>query len=387
MVFYILICTIISIYGGLNYYIGLWFWNHVGVMLPLLNMNTYWIVFSIIVIATFIGIIWNNYLPQFLQDGFYLIASYWLAATAYLTIFITVINLIYLLDRWLYFIPTEIRYNKNILFLTGLFILIVVGILLVYGTINANNLKIKPYNINISKRAGSLEKLHIALLSDIHLSDLNDRRISKLIDKINGLEPDLVLIAGDIIDSNRDKVESYDFIHMEYDFKKIKSKYGVYASLGNHDYDHRGDSAYRIDNFKQAGVNILRDCSVKIEDSFYLIGREDKSYEGISREKRKELGIIMKEMDKELPIILMDHQPINLEEPKKQGVDLQVSGHTHKGQFFPFNLITKKVFQIDYGHLKIGNFQIIVSSGARTWGPPVRIGSHSEIVDIMINFQ
>ncbi len=387
MVFYILICTVISIYGGINYYIGLWFWNHVGVMLPLLNMNTYWIVFSIIIIATLIGIIWNNYLPQFLQEVFYLIASYWLAAMTYLAIFITVINLIYSLDRWLYFIPTEIRYNKKILFITGLFILIAVGILLFYGTINANNSKITPYNINISKRAGSLEKLHIALLSDIHLSDLNDKRINKLIDKINGLEPDLVLIAGDIIDSNRDKLESYDFINMEYNFKKIKSKYGVYASLGNHDYNHRGDSAYRIANFKQAGVNILRDGSVKIEDSFYLIGREDKSYEGISREKRKELEIIMKEMDKELPIILMDHQPINLEEPKNQGVDLQVSGHTHKGQFFPFNLITKKVFQIDYGYLKIGNFQIIVSSGARTWGPPVRIGSHSEIVDIMINFQ
>jgi uncharacterized protein len=83
---------------------------------------------------------------------------------------------------------------------------------------------------------------------------------------------------------------------------------------------------------------------------------------------------------------MLDHQPIDLEEEQNAGVDLQLSGHTHKGQFFPFNLITHKIFKIDYGYLKTGNFQLIVSSGAGTWGPPIRIGSSSEVVDIMVVF-
>ncbi|OPJ62651.1 metallophosphoesterase [Clostridium chromiireducens] len=168
--------------------------------------------------------------------------------------------------------------------------------------------------------------------------------------------------------------------------KNVKSKYGIYASLGNHDYDHKGDSTYRIDNFEKVGINILRDSVININKSFYIIGREDKFYERINGTKRKEFLELMDGIDKNLPIIVLDHQPSNLEEPIKTGVDLQLSGHTHKGQFFPFNLITKRVFKKDYGYLKIGNFQIIVSSGARTWGPPIRIGSKSEIVDIEIQF-
>jgi len=384
--FYILIGTIITLYGGINYYIGSWFWNHVGVMLPFLNPEIYWIIFSLVVISSVIGLLWNHHLPRFSRDGFYLVATYWLATVTYCTIFIAINDMIYLLDRWFSFIPTEIRYNSDIIFVNGLLVLIAVGILLVYGTLNARRLKVTPYNINIKKQAGSLEKLHIALISDIHLSDLNDKNMSKLVDTINGLEPDIVLVAGDIIDANRD-TEDYDFRDTVYNFQKMKSKYGIYACLGNHDYDHKGNSSYKIDQFKQVGVNVLRDSNVKIEDSFYLIGREDKFYERISGKKRKELSMIMDGMNKELPIIVMDHQPTNLEEPRDEGVDLQVSGHTHKGQFFPFNFITKRIFQLDYGHLLIGTFNIVVSSGARTWGPPIRVASHSEVVDIMINFK
>ena len=94
----------------------------------------------------------------------------------------------------------------------------------------------------------------------------------------------------------------------------------------------------------------------------------------------------MEDMDRKLPIIALDHQPTDLEEAEEAGVDLQLSGHTHKGQMFPFSLITNKVFKVDYGYLKMKELQVIVSSGARTWGPPIRIGSSSEVVDITIHF-
>jgi len=95
----------------------------------------------------------------------------------------------------------------------------------------------------------------------------------------------------------------------------------------------------------------------------------------------------MEEIDHRLPIILLDHQPSNLAEPQTNGVDLQFSGHTHYGQFFPNNLVTGKIFEVDWGYLKKGTLQVIVSCGFGTWGPPIRIGSYSEIVDILIKFE
>ncbi|WP_243128354.1 metallophosphoesterase [Clostridium chromiireducens] len=350
-----------------------------------MNIEVYWSILFIIVLFSFVGVILNHYLPKFLQHRIYLLASYWLAALTYFTICITSLNLINMLGVWFHLMPLQILSKGNDSFRIGLLVLITVSILLVYGTINAKNLRVTSYKLNIEKQAGSLKRVHIVLLSDIHLSDLKDKGMKKLVEKINGIKPDIVLFAGDIIDANRD-MAIYDFDSMQNHFKNVKSKYGIYASLGNHDYDHNGDSTNRIDNFEKAGINILRDSVINIDKSFYIIGREDKFYERINGAKRKDLLEIMAGIDKNLPTIVLDHQPSNLEEPIKAGVDLQLSGHTHKGQFFPFNLITKRVFKKDYGYLKIGNFQIIVSSGARTWGPPIRIGSKSEIVDIEIQF-
>lgn len=387
MIFYFIIGAILAIYGGINYYIGFWFWTHIFIRIPLITGKVYWAVFFMLVVMSLIGVVWNNYLPHFLQDSFYMAASYWLGAVVYFSIFIAIFELIHVLGKWLGILPLAVtRYNTTISLAAGILVLITTIVFLIYGTLNARKLEITPYNINISKQAGSLKQLRIAFLSDIHLGNLQDNHMKELVDTINKINPDLVLIGGDMVDASRD-MEPYETDAAEYNFKKIKSKYGIYASLGNHDYDDNGDSEYRIERFRQAGISVLRDSSVKIGDSFYLIGREDKFYERTSGGKRKKLSTLMKDMDMKLPVIVLDHEPVKLEEPRDAGADLQLSGHTHKGQLFPFNLITKKIFQVDYGYLNMGNLQVIVSSGARTWGPPIRIGSHSEVVDITIHFQ
>ena len=91
-------------------------------------------------------------------------------------------------------------------------------------------------------------------------------------------------------------------------------------------------------------------------------------------------------IDKERPIILMDHQPYNLEEASSNQVDLQISGHTHNGQLWPFNYLTDAIYEISRGYKKKGNTHIYVSSGVGTWGPPVRTGNRPEIVNIRLNF-
>ncbi len=378
MGFYFIIGAVIALFGGINYYIGAWLWNTIFIEIPFVSENVYWIIFSLLVAGSLIGVIWNRYLPRYLQKSSYLASSYWFGSMVYLTIFITIFRIIGLLNK-----SIDIDFISS--FNAGLLLLVIVLGLLAYGSINAKNLKVTSYDIELPKEADTLEELHVALLSDIHLGSLQDKGMKKLVDKINSIKPDIVLIAGDIIDANRD-IDSKELELKEYNFKKIKSTYGIYASLGNHDYDDKGDSAYRIERFKQAGVNVLRDSAIKIADSFYIIGREDKFYERISRQKRKKISVLMEDIDRKLPIIALDHQPTDLEEAEEAGVDLQLSGHTHKGQMFPFSLITNKVFKVDYGYLKMKELQVIVSSGARTWGPPIRIGSSSEVVDITIHF-
>ncbi|MDO9533900.1 MAG: metallophosphoesterase [Bacillota bacterium] len=380
--FHLIFSIFLAIYVGLNYYIGLRGWQLVGSRVYFLDIKIYWVVFAVIVLFCIVGIAANKFLPRPLRSSLYLVSSYWLAAMVYIIGILVIFDLVRLLDRWAGFLPEAIKSNSVFPFILGLGVIIFVTALMVYGTLNARNLKVTSYNITIPKQAGSLKQLHIAMISDTHLGSINDKRQRKIIETVNSLNPDIVLVPGDIIDD----ITFFEHQGIASDFQTIKSKYGIYASFGNHDYSSK-DLELIIDRLNNAGINLLRDSSVKVDESFYIIGREDNFYGIINEKKRIELWKLMEGMELELPVILLDHQPKNLEEAKNAGVDLQLSGHTHRGQFFPFNLITRKVFRVDYGYLRTGSLQVIVSNGAGTWGPPIRIGSSSEVVDILVNFR
>lgn len=379
---YLMVFLIIALYGWLNYHIGVWLWNHLFFKLSLLSFKGFMMILFLFMLTSLVGVAFNRNLPSFFQDGFYLFASYWLVGILYFTMLLALYQFIYFLNKWLNFIPPETKENP----LAGIIVVSIVIVLFAFGTINSRVLKITAYNVNMPKQAGSLEQLHVAFLTDLHLSDFEDSGMAELVETINQLNPDLVLLAGDIIDANRD-TGPRELEGLARYFPKIKSKYGIYASLGNHDYDFKGDSAERVERFQRAGVKILRDSSVKIADSFYLIGREDISYERTSGQKRQELFKLVEDLAEKLPVLVLDHQPFSIAEAKEAGVDLLLCGHTHNGQLFPINLFTERIFLLDYGYLKLDDFQVIVSSGARTWGPPIRIGSNSEIVSLTINYQ
>ena len=131
---------------------------------------------------------------------------------------------------------------------------------------------------------------------------------------------------------------------------------------------------------------MLRDSSIKIEESLDIVGREDRSIAQFARRKRKPVAELMVSVDKNFPVILMDHQPFKLEEAERFGVDLQLSGHTHHGQLWPFNFITKKMYEVSWGYKKKGSTHVYVSSGVGTWGPPVRTGNRPEIVHLKLTF-
>ncbi len=377
MRFYIGFTTVIALYTAFNYYVGLRGKQLFVDKLGLFNLWLYWILFGLIVFSSFLGIISFRSLPDGIKKVFSTMGSYWVAALVYFLLFAAASDLIWLIAGRTRIFKTL---DHNLLISSGLGLLVIFFVmgLLVYGTFHARNIKITSYQVHIKKSAGTLKQLHVAMISDLHLTDISDYRRHQIIGKVNELHPDLVLIAGDIVPIEKQQIAA--------EFRNIKSPYGVFACLGNHDY-YNQDMNKLTQWLSQAGIQVLRDESVKVADSFYLIGRDDKSYEMINGRKRKKISDLTANLDEKLPVILMDHQPVDVNAAQNAGVDLQLSGHTHKGQFFPFGLITRRVFRIDYGYLKLEPMQVIVSSGVGTWGPPVRIASLSEVVDIRITFQ
>jgi len=161
--------------------------------------------------------------------------------------------------------------------------------------------------------------------------------------------------------------------------QKLKAKYGVYAVVGNHEYF--GNVNRATDFMKRSGIKVLRDTAVTIDDKFIVIGRDD-----LTNRHRKSLKTIISDINNNLPMILLDHQPANLAEAVENKMDIQISGHTHNGQIYPFSLLVSKFYELGYGYLKKGNTHFYVSSGLGLWGAPIRLGTQSEIVNIRLNF-
>lgn len=251
------------------------------------------------------------------------------------------------------------------------FVIPIVAIFLIVGTYFKWSTVIEEYEINGESRFK--EPLNIVLISDIHLGYINgNSSIMKLVEIVNSLNPDIVLVAGDTIDMHLKPVIEKNMLE---NFKDIKSRYGVFVNIGNHDIYGGGVKEFtnRLNSFEN--VTVLRDSKVLIDDSFYVASRDNFSKEPL-REILKESG--------EKPVLYMEHTPDSIDETVENKVFLQVSGHTHKGQFFPGGLFTKRIFKLDYGYRKFQDTNVVVSSGYGTWGPPIRVGTQSEVVLIKV---
>ncbi len=369
---------VLVVYGLLNYYIGIRGLRSMKVKAPVIKI-VYWIALFSFAFMYIVGMLFKGYLPESVAGIFSTIGGYWLALFIYLICFTLIIDIIRFLTKKLGIQPAIL---KNKPWIITLVVVVLVTILLTIGTYNALVPRTSEYNVSIDKKAENIKDLKCVMISDVHLGDsIGRNRLHKAVEVINGLEADIVVFAGDLIDNDIKPIEEE---HMLDELKSIKSKYGVYAILGNHEY--YGKATDKITELiENSGVTVLRDEYVKIQDSFYLVGREDSS-SSINGYDRKALASVLSGVDKNLPVLLLDHQPTNLNEPRTEGIDLQLSGHTHAGQFFPINLITSALFEEDFGHLKDDKFNLIVSCGYGTWGPAIRLGSQSEVLNINITF-
>lgn len=289
-----------------------------------------------------------------------------------------------LANRFLHFLPQFLfqDYAKTKL-LTGLIVLLLTFITVTYGFINANNIKLKTIQLDIPKKNSALSSLNVFYFSDAHFTPVNNGRIAKkIIDLANQVKPDIILIGGDVID---DKSNQLKRIGIDKELRQLKAKYGVYTINGNHEYISNITAA---DNFlNENKVKVLRDSMITIENSIQIIGREDASASNFAGSIRKSVAELVASARKDLPIILLDHQPFRLGEAAAQNVDLQLSGHTHHGQMWPFSIITKMIYEVSWGYKKINNTHFYVSSGVGTWGPPVKVGNDAEVINFKIEFK
>ncbi|WP_245549597.1 metallophosphoesterase [Maridesulfovibrio hydrothermalis] len=240
------------------------------------------------------------------------------------------------------------------------------------GYVNATSPVVREVEFDLSGGSAGAREYRIVAFTDLHAGKLMSRdRVGAIINMINGLKPDMVVMVGDILDDL-----DAEFSGAADELARIKAPLGKYAVLGNHEY-YLGDGWSRQILEKQ-GIKTLTDESIIVDDHFLLAGRND--FAAFFRSgNRLPLTDIIPEGNT-LPIILLDHTPRYLEEAQEAGVALQISGHTHNGQLFPFNLIVKRIYEEEYGSYSKGNTKYYISCGVGFWGPPLRTSSRPEVV-------
>lgn len=345
----------VLIYGAISAYLG---WNlkkWIGYFRPFRWPVVFWIVFFVIAFSPFFTqVSWLSPLA--------IVGNYWMFFFEYGLILCVIVNII------IFITPLK---NVKIMgsIVVGLFV-----ILFGVGTYNAYSPVTRHLEISIDK---SGEPLRLVMASDFHLGILSNKgHLQRFVDLANKAKPDAILLVGDIVDD-----DPIWFVEegMDEVMKQLHATYGVYGVLGNHEY-YGGKIPLFIEEMKGANVQILMDETILVGDRLYLTGQEDAT-----NKERKPIASL-KPTDEEYPWIVMNHTPYDLELPQEAGVDFHLSGHTHLGQLWPNNLITDRIFELDYGYMKKGNMHTLVSSGFGFWGPPMRIGSRSELWIVDINF-
>ncbi len=306
--------------------------------------------------------------------------GFWLAFMLYGFLFLLASDLLYLILR-----ISGILNHENIYLYrkwSYLATLSVSVVLITAGFINALTPHVIRYDVAIGKKADGINSMRVVAVSDIHLgSVIRKRSVKKLSMILEKQQPDLVLLLGDIIDGEIGPVLRGDLLKY---FTCPHCKNGMYAITGNHEFI--GGAERTIPYIESKGIRILKDETVTIEGGIQLTGRLDRDSRRFFGKERASLEELVKDTDKTKPLILLDHQPFNLAEAENNGIDLQLSGHTHDGQIWPLNWLTGKIYELSHGYLKKGNTHYIVSSGYGIWGPRIRLGSRSEVLLINLVF-
>ena len=353
---------------------------------------------SMFLLTIFIGLAFILPEDNFLRRPLFKIGAYWLGISLYLILYVAVIDLL----RWIYSKIFKDKYNEFYArTICTLLIIILTAVTSIYGIINAKIVRTTEYDITINKDGGNFKEMTIAMFGDPQFGyNIGEYHLKQAVDIINKNDVDIVCVVGDIFDNQYSAIKHPDkLIDL---FNQIKSKYGMYAVLGNHDVEepilcgftfndddleNKLASKEMLDFIKKSGMVLLYDENVIINDSVNLYGRADQERPNLGNITRKESGDIFKEVDTTKPLFVLDHEPREYDELEKAGVDLMMAGHTHDGQLWPTKIATDIIWENAYGLWVKNAFHAITTSGLGLFGPNMRVGTIAEVCIIHVKFR
>ncbi len=317
-------------------------------------------ILSVSFLASSFLIHWRD---NFLTAAFYAVASVWLGVLLYLFLATIVVWLVVLVDL----IPGV---SIRIPLVAGA-LLIIAAAVSIYGLWNASNPKPRHIEVTINNLPPSWQGRKAVQISDVHLGVIHGRRfLSDIVDKINRERPDIVFITGDLFDGVGD-----DLAILTEPLNDIRAPLGTYFITGNHETYLGINKA--LTALADKRVNILRDQIADV-DGVQLVGLDYPVFGG-----RLNIEPVMSRLDRAKPNIVLFHSPIQIERFRESGANFQLAGHTHKGQLWPLNFISDKVYGgKDDGIYRNDGYTLYTSVGTGTWGPPMRTGNQPEITVI-----
>lgn len=350
----VLFLIFMAAYIGGNVYVflrALQLLSGCAMWLKVLFALIFWLVALAMVIALFargVG------LPDWMMRSLYIVGSVWMVFTLYMVPALLLLDVARLAG-----LPIR---NGVLLAATA------VVCLLVYGYWNYRHPRVEHIEIELDK---PLERdITIVAVSDVHLGDGTGKRtLRRYVDMINAENPDLIVVGGDLIDNSLVPVIRHRIAE---ELSMLKAPMGVYMAAGNHEYISGIEAVERF--LECTPVKLLRDSVVTLPCGLQIVGRDDAT-----NHRRALLKDLVAQCDAAKPIMVLDHQPYKLAAVNSLGVDLLFSGHTHHGQVWPVSMLTDKMFEQSHGYRKWSNSHIYVSSGLSLWGPPFRIGTHSDM--------
>lgn len=321
------------------------------------------LMFLSVILASYLIHKWDNIFTRY----YYILAGLWIGLLLNFGLMLGAVVLIKLAGLAFGF-TCPLLYLKLIFFVGGI-------ALSLYGVFQAGVPQVTAYTVYIKDLPEVWDNKTVVQISDVHLGPVYRARFfSRVIDKINSLEPEAVFITGDLFDG----MEA-DFSWLKQPFAKLRAPRGIYYSFGNHDLYLGFNRAKEL--LKDSPVVVLDDKLITL-DGLQIIGINYSFNKDFDLEEA-----ILRQVNyvQTKPSILLFHEPKNLALAKKAAIDLQLSGHTHQGQLWPLNLVAKLMYQgYGYGLFEKDDFSLIVSRGAGTWGPPLRTSGRSEIVKIIL---
>ena len=353
---------------------------------------------SMFLLTIFIGLAFILPEDNFLRRPLFKIGAYWLGISLYLILYVALIDLL----RWIYSKVFKDKYNDFYArTICTLLIIVLTGVTSIYGIINAKIVRTTEYEITINKDGGNFKEMTITMFGDPQFGyNIGEYHLKQAVDIINKNDVDIVCVVGDIFDNQYSAIKHPDkLIDL---FNQIKSKYGMYAVLGNHDVEepilcgftfndddieNKLASKEMLDFIKKSGMVLLYDENVIINDSVNLYGRADQERPNLGNITRKESGDIFKEVDTTKPLFVLDHEPREYDELEKAGVDLMMAGHTHDGQLWPTKIATDIIWENAYGLWVKNAFHAITTSGLGLFGPNMRVGTIAEVCIIHVKFR